>query len=115
MFLAQHPPAMGERRLSLHAGLRTFLHAERATYPVEQASICTYAQFSKIKRAPSLFFPINMKQGMPATTNFSHRVVYQILFAHRPLFFRKIVEIKRFALRAGTGAFWEEARKTEGL
>ena len=82
MFLAQRPPAMGERRLSLYAGLRTFLHAERTTYPVEQASMCAYPQFSKIKRAPSLFFLINMKQGMPATTNFSHRVVYQILFAH---------------------------------
>ena len=46
MFLAQRPPAMGERQLSLHAGLRTFLHATRATYTVEQASMCAYGQFS---------------------------------------------------------------------
>ena len=63
MFLAQRPPAMGERRLSLHAGLRTFLHAERATYPVEQVSMCAYEQFSKIKRAPSLFFPDQYETG----------------------------------------------------
>ena len=63
MFLAQRPPAMGERRLSLYAGLRNFLHAERTTYPVEQASMCAYAQFSKIKRAPSLFFPDQYETG----------------------------------------------------
>ena len=63
MFLAQRPPAMGERQLSLHAGLRTFLHAARATYTVEQASMCAYAQFSKIKRAPSLFFPDQYETG----------------------------------------------------
>ena len=63
MFHAQRPPAMEERRLSLHAGLRTFLHAERATYPVEQASMCAFAQFSKVKRAPSLLFPDQYETG----------------------------------------------------
>ena len=44
---------------------------------------------------------------------------------HSPLFFRKIVEIERFALPAailhecqnylGGGAVWEEAKRIEGL
>ena len=55
---------------------------------------------------------------------------YGLLTVHSPLFFRKIIEIERFALRAAilhecqnylgegggeAGAIWEEARKIEGL